>query len=153
VINDLGFSIAKNRDIELRMTAVDPLMVELDPKLFQRVLENLLTNALKYSPEDTPIHLELDDADEQVVIQIRDHGIGIPKEDMPGLFEAFHRANNVGDRQGTGLGLAIVKRAVDAHHGTVVVETELDAGTNFRITLPKKQPISETQIVRGILDW
>lgn len=153
VINDLGFSVAKNRAIELGMNTTGPLMVELDPKLFQRVLENLLTNAIKYSPADSRIDLELEDANEQVVIQIRDHGIGVPKEDMPGLFEAFHRANNVGDRQGTGLGLAIVKRAIDAHHGTVIVESELEVGTNFRITLPKKQPVSETPVVRGMLDW
>jgi PAS domain S-box-containing protein len=153
VISDLGFSVAKNREIELRSNTANPLVVELDPKLFHRVLENLLTNAIKYSGADQPIHIDLREEGEQAIIEIRDHGIGIPESDLIGLFDAFHRANNVGDRQGTGLGLAIVKRAVDAHHGMVEVESELDVGTNFRITLPRQQPIVENALMPSLVDW
>lgn len=153
VISDLGFSVAKNREIELRSNTANPLVVELDPKLFHRVLENLLTNAIKYSGADKPIHIELRDEGEQAIIEVRDHGIGIPQEDINGLFDAFHRANNVGDRQGTGLGLAIVKRAVDAHHGTVEVESQLNVGTSFTISLPRQQPIVENAPMPSMVDW
>ena len=141
VINELSYSVAKNREIEF-ITADASLVVELDPKLFQQVLANLLSNALKYSPEGSAIRLEIIDHDNHVEILVRDQGIGIPEEDFPRLFDAFHRARNVGDQQGTGLGLAVVKRAVEAHQGTVEVDSELHIGTTFKVSIPKKQPQS-----------
>lgn len=143
VINDLRYSVAKNREIEF-IIADSSLVVELDPKLFQQVLANLLSNALKYSPEGSMIRLEIIDQDDRVEIFVRDQGIGIPKEDFPRLFDAFHRARNVGDRQGTGLGLAVVKRSVEAHQGTVEVDSELHIGTTFKVTIPKRQTKSHS---------
>jgi PAS domain S-box-containing protein len=110
--------------------------VEVDPALFERILVNLLSNALKYSPEDQPVELEATCVDGQLVLQIRDFGIGIPEKNLPQLFEPFFRADNVGDLPGTGLGLATVKAAVEAHGGTITVASVLNAGTTFRITMP-----------------
>jgi two-component system sensor kinase FixL len=108
----------------------------IDVKLMRRALTNLLTNAIKYSPEGTPVNMELAHADCQAIIKISDQGIGIPLQDLPHLFEPFNRGSNVGAIQGTGLGLAIAKQAVELHGGTINVESELGKGTTFTIILP-----------------
>lgn len=108
----------------------------IDIKVMRRALMNLLTNAIKYSPDGKPVNMELAYADCQAIIKISDQGIGIPKEDLARLFEPFNRASNVGGIQGTGLGLAIAKQAVELHGGTISVESELGKGTTFTITLP-----------------
>jgi PAS domain S-box-containing protein len=110
--------------------------VSIDTKLMRRALTNLLTNALKYSPEDTPVNMDLSSADCQAIIKISDKGIGIPPQDLPKLFEPFSRGSNVGRIQGTGLGLAIAKQAVELHGGTISVQSKLGKGTTFTITLP-----------------
>jgi chemotaxis family two-component system sensor kinase Cph1 len=110
----------------------------LDLKLMRQIVSNLLSNAAKYSPPGARIGLEVtyDTAAETLHIRVQDAGIGIPKEDQARLFEAFHRASNVGHIAGTGLGLAIVKRAVDAYDGTITFESEVGQGTTFTVTLP-----------------
>lgn len=109
---------------------------QIDRKLMRRALINLLTNALKYSPDDTSVTLELQFADRLAWIRVIDQGIGIPEEDQPRLFEPFNRASNVGGIPGTGLGLAITRQAVDLHHGSIRVESQLGKGTTFTILLP-----------------
>jgi signal transduction histidine kinase len=101
------------------------------------VLNNLLTNAARYSPPGSRIDLELGAADGAVVISVIDRGIGIPPQDLPVLFQIFHRGSNVGAIPGTGLGLAIVKKAVDLHGGTIAVDSGLSQGTRVRVTLPE----------------
>jgi PAS domain S-box-containing protein len=108
----------------------------IDMKLMRRALTNLLTNAIKYSPEGKPVNMELAYADCQAIIKISDQGIGIPQEDLPHLFEPFNRASNVGSIPGTGLGLAIAKQAIDLHGGTISVVSEVGKGTTFTIILP-----------------
>jgi PAS domain S-box-containing protein len=112
----------------------------LDEKLLRQILTNLLSNALKYSPENGIAELILDCDDNTAIFQIRDQGIGIPEADLQHLFDPFHRANNVGTIAGTGLGLAIVKRAVDAHHGEILVESHLGMGTLCTVRLPLHLP-------------
>lgn len=111
-----------------------------DEKLLRHILTNLLGNAAKYSPTGALIELTAVRADSGVLLEIADQGIGIPQEDVPGLFETFHRGSNVGHIQGTGLGLAIVKKAVDLHGGTISVETQLGKGTRFTVNLPEATP-------------
>ena len=82
--------------------------------------------------------LSFDEAN--AIIHIQDSGIGIPEADLPDLFEAFHRAGNVGNIEGTGLGLAIVKRSIDAHGGKIAVESRVGVGTIFTISLPLHRP-------------
>ena len=110
--------------------------VYLDPKLVRYVLNNLLSNAIKYSPPGTAVTFDLACAQPEVVLQVRDQGIGIPSDDQPHIFVAFHRAHNVGSTPGTGLGLAIVKQSVDLHGGNIAFESEEGAGTTFTVTLP-----------------
>ncbi len=110
--------------------------VTMDEKLLRHILSNLMSNALKYSPEGRDVNIKLLRMDNWVKIRIQDYGIGIPPEDKKRLFEMFHRAQNVGTIQGTGVGLAIVKRAVDIHGGEIDVESEQGKGTIFTVTLP-----------------
>jgi len=108
----------------------------LDEKLVRYILTNLLSNALKYSPQESIVQLDMVCNSESVVFHIQDQGIGIPPEDMPRLFESFYRAKNVGVTQGTGLGLAIVKQCIDLHSGQVNVDSVVGEGTTFSVTLP-----------------
>lgn len=110
--------------------------VNIDQKLLQPILKNLLDNAIKYSPNGSTVNLELSCRDGEVIFQIKDVGIGIPTTDRHRLFEPFHRQSNVGDVPGTGLGLAIVKKLVDIHGGQIAVASEVGKGTTFTLTLP-----------------
>ncbi|MBZ0281255.1 MAG: PAS domain-containing sensor histidine kinase [Anaerolineae bacterium] len=112
--------------------------VWIDKKLMRRSLTNLLTNAIKYSPPNSPVMLEVAYTATEALIYIRDQGIGIPEADLKRLFEPFQRASNVGNITGTGLGLAITKQAIDLHGGTITVESKLNEGTTFTIRLPLK---------------
>ena len=111
----------------------------LDAGLIRQVLENLLFNGVKYSPDGGVVTYTTTTTENEVVFSVSDTGIGIPEEDFERLFEPFHRAKNVGAIAGTGLGLAIVRRAVDLHGGTVTVDSKQGKGTTFTIRIPRKQ--------------
>ena len=119
----------------------DALTIDMDANLMQRVLTNLVANALKYSDKHKPVHLALSGSDKNVEIIIQDEGIGIPESEIDRLFEPFFRANNVNSIKGTGLGLTIVKQAVELHGGTVTVKSVEGEGTIFYIDLPLHQPM------------
>ncbi len=114
----------------------------LDEKLLRQILTNLLSNAIKYSPDGGTVQFDLKSMDGVAHFCIQDEGIGIPGEDLPQLFESFHRGTNVGTIPGTGLGLAIVKKCVDLHGGQISVGSVVGVGTTFRITLPLNHPSS-----------
>ncbi len=108
---------------------------QADEGLLRHIFSNLLSNAVKYSPAGSPVEFTVKREGEAAAFTLRDHGIGIPVEDQPRLFEAFHRARNVGEIPGTGLGLVIVKRCVDLHGGQIGVESEPRLGTTFTVRL------------------
>ncbi|WP_019507781.1 HAMP domain-containing sensor histidine kinase [Pleurocapsa sp. PCC 7319] len=111
----------------------------LDRKLLHHILTNLLANACKYSPQDSTIDFEVDfEPTNELVFTIRDRGMGIPAKDIPNLFDPFYRASNSEGIQGTGLGLAIVKQYVELHQGVISVESELETGTTFKVTISSK---------------
>jgi signal transduction histidine kinase len=116
-----------------------------DETLLRHILDNLLANAIKYSPEGGTVRFELRSHEKTVIFQIQDQGIGIPKEDQPRLFQPFNRARNVGTIPGTGLGLAMVKKCVEAHGGQILLHSEVGVGTSFTVTLPliKEAALSE----------
>jgi len=107
-----------------------------DESLLRHIFSNLFANAIKYSPQGGIIRLEVIAQDNLAIFNLIDHGIGIPPDDLVKLFQAFHRASNVGKISGTGLGLAIVKRCVEAHGGDIFVESEVGVGTTFSVKLP-----------------
>ena len=110
--------------------------VYLDSKLITYILNNLISNAIKYSPNGGSIKFDVAKEGNRIVFEITDNGIGIPKEDIPRLFDSFHRASNAQDIKGTGLGLSIVKRAVDIHKGEIFVDSQVGSGTKFTVAIP-----------------
>ncbi len=106
-----------------------------DEKLLRHIIGNLLSNAIKYSPKGGQVEFRVFAADGKLVFEVADQGIGIPAEEIPHLFEWFHRASNVGNIQGTGLGLAIVKSSVDLHGGSLSVSSVPDQGSCFTVTI------------------
>jgi signal transduction histidine kinase len=118
------------------LTEGEPRRVPLDVKLMRQAVTNLLSNAVKYSPHGGIVKLHLVYEDQCVLIRVQDEGMGIPETDQKRLFDAFYRAGNVGNISGTGLGLPIVKRAVEAHKGTITVESKVGMGTTFTIGIP-----------------
>ncbi|MDT8991526.1 PAS domain S-box protein [Curvibacter sp. APW13] len=122
----------------IQLTIVgDARSASMDESILRHIFENLLSNALKYSPSDARVDFDVECSPDTVVFRVRDRGIGIPPEDVPRLFESFHRAGNVGNIPGTGLGLAIVKRSVERHQGTIAVSTQVGEGTTFTVSLPR----------------
>ena len=109
-----------------------------DPRMMANVLRNLLTNAMKYSPEGRTIVLRTAIEHPRAEVQVVDQGIGIPAEDQPHLFQRFFRAGNAVTIQGTGLGLNIVRRYVDLMGGSITFESRLNEGTTFTIQLPTR---------------
>lgn len=107
-----------------------------DKEMVRNILLNLLSNSLKYSAENTVINLRTDIKGRDLVIEIQDQGIGIPKEEQKHLFERFFRAHNVTNLQGTGLGLNIVRRYLDLMGGSIDFTSMENVGTTFTITLP-----------------
>ncbi len=113
-----------------------PRNIMADKKLLIQILSNLLSNAVKYSTGASPVDLSVCFQAGEIEIQVMDRGIGIPAEELPEIFGAFHRAKNSGTVQGTGLGLAIVKRSVELSQGNIQVESTQGSGTTFRVFLP-----------------
>jgi signal transduction histidine kinase len=122
---------------------------QLDAKLLRHILSNLLSNALKYSPEESTVTLTVDCEPDQITFRVQDHGIGIPKDDQKRLFGTFHRASNVRQIPGTGLGLAIVKQSVELHGGTISFESKEGLGTTFTVTIPFVLPGEKTLLKRS----
>ena len=112
-------------------------VVSLDPERFSQVFDNLIMNALRYTPSGGAITLAARTADRQVELIISDNGSGIDPEDIPYVFNRLYRGDSARQENGeTGLGLAIVKSLVEAHQGTIQVESTPGQETTFTITLP-----------------
>jgi len=111
----------------------------LDQKLITLVLSNLLTNAVKYSEERSPVEFTIKQIDGELEIIINDQGIGISEHDLDHIFDPFFRASNVGSASGSGLGLTIVKKAIELHGGEIAIKSKLGKGTRVIITIPVKE--------------
>lgn len=112
--------------------------VMADQRLLEHILQNVLTNAVKYSPPHTDILFRTERVDDEIQFVIQDHGIGIPQNDQPLIFQSFHRAQNAYEFEGTGLGLAIARLSAEAHGGEIDFDSEEGAGTTFYVRLPYK---------------
>ena len=117
--------------------------VDLDPSMMRHIVTNLLSNAIKFSPEDIPIELKTENHDDEFIFAVKDHGLGIPKEDLGNLFKRFFRSSNVTNIQGTGLGLHIVKKYAELMNGKVECRSELGKGTQFTIIFNNKKTDNE----------
>jgi two-component system, OmpR family, phosphate regulon sensor histidine kinase PhoR len=135
---DLAQAIRERHLVSTLDMPSEPVMAELDPERISQVINNVLANAIKFSGEGGDVRVALSREAESVVLEVADTGIGIAAADVDQLFERFFRARNATDRAipGTGLGLAICKGIVDAHGGSIAVDSEIDRGTTITITLP-----------------
>jgi two-component system, OmpR family, sensor histidine kinase VicK len=110
----------------------------IDLARFNQVLTNLIENALKYSPHDSPVRVRLEHLADEARISVQDYGIGIPRADQHLVFDRFHRARNVDDRRfaGMGLGLYIARSIVEQHGGRIWVDSTPEVGSTFFVALP-----------------
>ena len=124
-------------DVEMPPSAVKMKGVRL---YIEEAIMNLLANSLKYTPRGGKITFRVKDTHEHIVIQIKDTGIGIPKDEIAYIFDEFYRGSNAKnlEKEGTGLGLAITKEIVELHKGKISVESEEGKGTNFSVEFPKE---------------
>ena len=125
-----------------------PTIVVGDDSKIQTVLDNLLENAVNYSPEGSRVSIEVSDRDKEVVISVIDEGIGIPATQLERIFERFHRVNASDDQEqyGYGLGLYISKRLIEIQGGSIWAESELERGSRFSFSLLKWSPASGEQV-------
>jgi PAS domain S-box-containing protein len=134
---------------EMRDTIDDKLQIQftsnlvhkemmMDKKAYRTIIQNLISNAIKYSPEGGCIHIELQTNQQQLLLSISDEGLGIPEEDQRHLFERFYRASNASNIQGTGLGLNIIKKYIELLGGQISFKSTLGKGTSFYISIPIK---------------
>lgn len=125
----------------IRLAAPDELMAVVDAPRLQRVMDNLVGNAIKYSPEPDDIDVALREEGADLVFSVRDRGIGIPPSEIEAVFERFRRGSNVAERfSGTGIGLAGVRQVVEQHGGSVEVTSALGSGSTFTVRLPTGRP-------------
>jgi signal transduction histidine kinase len=126
-----GFKV----DIEIPSKEI---IVNIDKDAISQAILNLLNNAVKYSAERKYVLIEMHEAEGAVVISVTDHGIGIPKKEYKNIFSYFYRIPDSGGKmiKGTGLGLTITKYIIEAHKGTISVESEVNKGSKFVITIP-----------------
>ena len=134
VICDFYQAVADEKNIQIIRNG--NATVNADPVMFRRMLNNILSNALKYTLENGIIRIDAHDLQHSVQLKISDNGIGISAEHLPHIFDRFYRADHARSSCGIGLGLSIVKSIVDLHHGTISVVSEALKGTTFIIQFP-----------------
>ncbi|MDX6493344.1 MAG: hypothetical protein QOH02_1279, partial [Gaiellaceae bacterium] len=127
-----------NREVELTFASAGLFELAGDPSRLSQLVENLLSNALKFTPRGGRVEVCLTSLTDAVRLQVSDTGMGISRADQEHVFERFYRSADANDQaiQGPGLGLAIVSAIVQAHGGSINVESELGVGTTFTVVLP-----------------
>ena len=117
---------------------ITPIWVEIDTDKMTQVIDNIMNNAIKYSPDGGTITVSVKTTDVQLILSISDEGLGIPKQDLPKIFDRFYRVDKARSRAqgGTGLGLAIAKEIIKQHHGFIWAKSEYGKGSTFTIVLP-----------------
>ncbi|MCB2968126.1 cell wall metabolism sensor histidine kinase VicK [Streptococcus suis] len=143
------FDQMKNADSDkvytiVRDYQISPIWVEIDTDKMTQVLDNILNNAIKYSPDGGTITFSMKTTDSQLIVSVSDEGLGIPKADLPRIFERFYRVDKARSRAqgGTGLGLAIAKEIVKQHKGFIWAKSEYGYGSTFTIVLPYSKDIA-----------
>jgi PAS domain S-box-containing protein len=135
IIIEVGQSTGATHYVELVADYMQEV-IQSDEKLLRNIIINLLTNAIKFSPGQNEVGMNVTCKNNTLTIQVRDNGIGIESDELENIFNAFQRGHNVGTIQGTGLGLSILKKAVDLLHGDIQVKSKPGKGTTFTVTLP-----------------
>ena len=137
------FDKMKSQDEEkkyelVRDYPINSVWIEIDTDKMTQVIDNILNNAIKYSPDGGKITVSMKTTDDQMILSISDQGLGIPKQDLPKIFDRFYRVDRARSRAqgGTGLGLAIAKEIIKQHNGFIWAKSEYGKGSTFTIVLP-----------------
>ncbi len=144
VIEDITLSVAeyvKHKNIDLIFnTDLEEIILACDPDKIERVMLNLLSNAIKYTDDSGNIQVSLNKVNEDVIVSVKDSGVGIPKDKLELIFDRFGQANDILSRrcEGSGIGLSIVKSIVEMHGGKIEVFSEIGKGTEFVFNIPIK---------------
>ena len=151
-----SYAISQKRTISI-YSIPDELMMDYDPALLHRVIENLISNALKFTDEYGQIKILTKIESNQLIIEVKDNGKGIHSDQLPHIFNRFYQADQSHTRtsEGTGIGLSLVQEIINILKGKITVESTIDIGTNFIISLPivtkhRSSTISETEVKRLI---
>jgi PAS domain S-box-containing protein len=135
IVSDYQLTQEKEREIIYKIS-MDKIMLNVDSKWIKHIILNLLSNALKYSEAPASVIIEIRQEENEVILSVTDQGIGFSEKDQESIFEPFHRGQNVGNVQGTGLGLSVLQTAIDLHKGKIKVESKLNNGSTFIVSLP-----------------
>ena len=135
---ELFSPIAEDKDVSLNYEATEKTFVSGDARMFQRMLSNILDNAVKYTPPGGRVEVSLTEAkNHNITISVTDTGVGISEADLPRIFERFYRCDQSRSLPGTGLGLSLARAIARAHGGDITVTSTVNEGSNFTITLPR----------------
>ena len=136
-------NLATNKNIKI-LTRIDDLPTSFngDAKLLDHSITNIISNAVKYSRNDTVVKILATASPKRVALRVIDQGIGIPKDDLSSVGTKFFRAKNTLSVAGTGIGLYLTKHFVELHGGNVVIESEVNIGTSVTVTLPIKDSLN-----------
>ena len=133
--------LVKQKKLQLHYEIADGLpTLRVNPIRIRQMIDNLIGNAIKYTPEGGEIRVLARAEDHQIILEVTDTGPGVPREEQQRVFEKFYRASNIAGTKGSGLGLAIVKSVVDSYHGRVWVESVVGHGASFFVVLPSFEP-------------
>ncbi len=147
--------LAKGRDLKIRLDEIDEVRINGNADRLKQLLLNLVSNAIKFTPDGGTITLALAERDGKAMLEVRDTGIGISPEDQKRIFDRFFQADNSrvhrSEHDGAGLGLSIARWIADAHHATIQVESELGKGTTFRVWIPTLERKRTSKIITK--DW
>lgn len=127
---------ARKKEITLQLNTEGSLVVEVDESRITQVIGNLVANAIKFSDQGGAVEISAHRDADEVSVEVRDHGMGIPAEEISNLFQRFFRASTASRTEGTGLGLVISKELVELHDGRISVASEVGTGSTFTLTLP-----------------
>jgi two-component system phosphate regulon sensor histidine kinase PhoR len=144
--------MAEEREVELLVEGAESAVAAIDPMRMRQVLDNLITNAIKYNREWGTVTVVIEPGSGGVSVEVRDTGQGIPEADLPRIFDRFYRTKSAKSSStvGTGLGLSITREIVHRHGGHLTVTSELGIGTTFRVTVPTERESSVNASARSI---
>ena len=137
---------AKNKNQTIAYTMINEIpLIPIDEDRMEQVIINIVSNAIKYTPENGKIEIFSGYVSDNAVVRVRDNGIGIAKQHLVRLFDRFYRVDKARSREqgGTGLGLAIAKEIVNAHAGDINIRSEVNVGTEIIITIPVDKSLSK----------
>ncbi|NQW01631.1 MAG: hypothetical protein HQ483_18150 [Rhodospirillales bacterium] len=140
VKNNQDFALEQSVNFVLKNQAT-PCYANIHEHRFEQILNNLLSNAAKFSEPSSNVEISLDSVDGEIFLRVKDHGCGIPEEFRPNIFEPFSQADSSSTRKhgGTGLGLSISKSLIEAMGGRLEFESEVDVGSTFSLILPHSE--------------